>query len=463
MSPHDLPERPSLEYLKKVAKERLRALRASEPDAQLAQAQLQVAREYGFPSWRTLKAEIDRRRAPQVTEFFRAAAAGDVARVGELLRHDACLAHERTADGGTALHLSVEYPDVVRLLLEHGADANARDKGDNVTPLHVAAANKVLESVRLLLDAGADVHGHGDLHDGDVIGWASAKDSQEVINLLLERGARHHIFSAMALRDRVLVQKIVEEHPESLSRRRSRFENAHTPVHAAFVPPDGLGYLAGEPDYEMLQLLIDLGADVDAPDNKGRTPLALARLRGDQEAIRILKAAGAHEPPPEGQGVVPGDHVDVSAGGRHVDRAALAQRAKALAGSVKKSAPMFAVPDMRATVAWYESIGFTIDDTYEDSGEMTWAQISFGTAEFALTGSSPAPRQVSLWFFTDRIDDLYAFFRARQAQPELPALRFAEDLYEPFYGGRQFSLKDLNDLPLVFWQPESPGKGADSR
>jgi hypothetical protein len=32
-------------------------------------------------------------------------------------------------------------------------------------------------------------------------------------------------------------------------------------------------------------------------------------------------------------------------------------------------------------------------------------------------------------------------------------VRFEEDLYEPFYGGRQFSIRDNNDLSLIFWQP----------
>ena len=47
------------------------------------------------------------------------------------------------------------------------------------------------------------------------------------------------------------------------------------------------------PDYAMLALLIELGADVDAPDERGRTPLTLAMLRGDREAMRLLAAAGA--------------------------------------------------------------------------------------------------------------------------------------------------------------------------
>jgi hypothetical protein len=32
--------------------------------------------------------------------------------------------------------------------------------------------------------------------------------------------------------------------------------------------------------------------------------------------------------------------------------------------------------------------------------------------------------------------------------------RFDEDLYTPFYGGRQFSIRDLNGLSIIFWQPD---------
>ncbi len=47
-----LPLRANLEWLKKLCKERLDALRAHDPQAKLSDVQLAVAREYGFPSWR---------------------------------------------------------------------------------------------------------------------------------------------------------------------------------------------------------------------------------------------------------------------------------------------------------------------------------------------------------------------------------------------------------------------------
>jgi Glyoxalase superfamily protein len=62
-----LPFRPSLEHLKKQAKVLLRELQATRPDAQLADAQHQLAREYGFASWPALHAHVDAlpREAPE--------------------------------------------------------------------------------------------------------------------------------------------------------------------------------------------------------------------------------------------------------------------------------------------------------------------------------------------------------------------------------------------------------------
>ena len=48
MANSKLPERPSLEYLKKLAKNRFQELRRKDPEAKLTTAQLDVAREYGF-------------------------------------------------------------------------------------------------------------------------------------------------------------------------------------------------------------------------------------------------------------------------------------------------------------------------------------------------------------------------------------------------------------------------------
>jgi hypothetical protein len=53
---NDLPARANLEHLGNEAKQLLKDLRRTIPDTTLADAQLRVARGYGFASWRKLKA-----------------------------------------------------------------------------------------------------------------------------------------------------------------------------------------------------------------------------------------------------------------------------------------------------------------------------------------------------------------------------------------------------------------------
>jgi ankyrin repeat protein len=384
--------------------------------------------------------------APALTAYFTACAAGDAAALASLLAAEPGLASARTPQGGTGLHLAVRHPGAVRVLLDRGADPNARDAGDNATPLHFAAAGGQVEVVRLLLDAGADVHGAGDLHDGGVIGWAARPGNEAVIDLLLSRGAQHHVFSAMALGRLDLVETMARADPSVLRRRRSRFENEQTPLHAAVAPPDGLGWIGGSPQPDLLRLLITLGADLDATDARGRTALALAMLRGDDEAMRLLKQAGASEL----------EHEGATGGAEGIGPAA---------SSVRRGVPMVSVPDVRATIQWYESIGFATEDRYEDGGEVTFARLTFGNAELTLTPSdSHRPSAVSLWFLSDRVAELHRWFKARQLRsaravltgddPAAPPVPFEQDLHAPFYGGQQFSVRDLNGLELVFYQPD---------
>src|SRR6476620_11378730 len=145
MSNSKLPERASLEYLKKLAKDRLQELRRADPQAKLATALLAVARDHGFSSWRALKAEIEQRQTTNTALFFEACGKGDVDVLRGLLVKDPNLIrvqrpHERY-HGWTGLHSAAQggHVDAVRLLLAHGADPNTREEGDNTCPLHWAA------------------------------------------------------------------------------------------------------------------------------------------------------------------------------------------------------------------------------------------------------------------------------------------------------------------------------------
>src|SRR5580700_2266927 len=54
-----LPPRANLEHLRNEAKQRLKTMRSKTPTARLSEAQLLVARSYGFPSWPKLKSHVD--------------------------------------------------------------------------------------------------------------------------------------------------------------------------------------------------------------------------------------------------------------------------------------------------------------------------------------------------------------------------------------------------------------------
>src|SRR5690349_13348275 len=94
-----LPAHPNLEHLKNEAKQRLKALRAQDPRAQLTEAQLAVARDYGFASWRALKIHVDAVTAGRV---FAAARAGDAETVRRAF--EAGFDPSATDDDGRTVH-----------------------------------------------------------------------------------------------------------------------------------------------------------------------------------------------------------------------------------------------------------------------------------------------------------------------------------------------------------------------
>jgi uncharacterized glyoxalase superfamily protein PhnB len=302
----------------------------------------------------------------------------------------------------------------------------------------------------LLLDAGSDVHGFGDLHLLEVIGWATAfgEVSRDVVDLLVARGARHHVFSAIALGDLDLLRRLIESDPAAIRRRLSLFEQEQTALHYVVAPADGLvgGLFRTGTHYRTLELLIELGAELDAQDAKGRTPLAVAMLRGDWEAMRHLHAAGAQLPVAPDKG--------------------LSAPIPSLASSVGRLTPMLNVPDVDATVAWYQAIGFELAGSYGENGRMNWASVRLGMVDIMFALSTDAWRQqtagVSVWIRTDRIDDFYAHLKQRQleraramlaGEPTTePEIRFTLDLHTAFYGQREFGIRDLNGVELMFAQ-----------
>jgi len=287
-----LPDSPNLDWLRKEAKRRHAELRKTNPAAKLADAQFDLARQYGFASWRALKAHVDSLSIDG--QLFDAAKTGDMKTLAALLdKHPDKLYVRQAPYEWTLLHTAAQAGQLaaVDLLLQRGLDVNTREKGDNTYAMHWAAAAGHLDVVRRLADAGGDVIGRGDDHDLEVIGWATGWEGcddathRAVADFLVSRGARHHIFSALSLNDADLVRQVVAADPAALHRRQSRNENHRTPLHFAVLNNRPV----------MVALLLELGADPLAVDGSGMPAAVYATSpytdRRLMEKIRELVSA----------------------------------------------------------------------------------------------------------------------------------------------------------------------------
>ena len=141
--------------------------------------------------------------------------------------------------------------DVTRLLLEHGADINARNDNGS-TPLHLAAEDGSLEVVRVLLEHGANV---------------GVQDNE----------GRTPLYVAAAGYERVEVVRMLLEHGANVGAKDNR---GRTPLHAAAAGNRG----------GVVRVLLEHGAVVAAEDNKGRTAFQLASAK---ETMELLVGHGA--------------------------------------------------------------------------------------------------------------------------------------------------------------------------
>lgn len=283
-----LPDAPNLDWLRKQARRALSALRKTNPGAKLADAQFELAKQYGFPSWRALKEHVDGLTVEG--KLFDAAKNGDAHELAELLdTHPEKLEARNKPYEHTLLHIAAFAGrlESVDLLLRRGLDVNAREKGDNTYAMHWAAAAGHLDVVQRLADAGGDVVGHGDDHELEVIGWASTWDGSDdsahraVVDFLVSRGARHHIFSAIAFNMADEVRRIVASDPAALSKTQSHNEDFRLPLHFAV--------LRNRP--EMVALLLELGADPLATDGTGYPAAAYATDPNvDRSVMEMIRA-----------------------------------------------------------------------------------------------------------------------------------------------------------------------------
>ena len=153
----------------------------------------------------------------------------------------------------SGMHLAARWGHeaVVRLLVEQGADVEARDK-DGGTALHRAADNGHEAVVRLLVKQGANVEAKTN-YGGTALLRAARYGHEAVVRLLVEQGAD----------------------------AEARDNDGETALHRAAR----YGHEA------VVRLLVEQGADVEAQDNDGWTAPHCAAEYGHEAVVRLLQSA----------------------------------------------------------------------------------------------------------------------------------------------------------------------------
>ena len=158
-------------------------------------------------------------------------------------------------DDMTPLRLSVVHghTDLVRLLLQAGAEANTQDK-DGMTALHLAADEGYTSIVALLLEKGVEVN-------------TQAKDGRTALHLAAQKGRA----SIVAL----LLEKGVEVNTQA--------KDGATALHLA----------AQKGRASIVALLLEKGAAIDARNQDGLTALHKAALSDHASIVELLIEKGA--------------------------------------------------------------------------------------------------------------------------------------------------------------------------
>jgi len=229
--PQALPAQPNLDWLKKTAKQRLTELRTSHPTATLHRAQLAIANDYGFKSWRALKAHVDSLSVSRQDRdrVFAAARAGDVDAVRRAFAagFDAATPD---ADGRTIYQIAKDQGHAAIELL-------TRDRQENLTRPDGEA--QVISAIIGAAQSGnlAELRQHLDAHPQLIDAWGGGIKKATALHLAILR--RHH----------AAVRFLIERGADV---DRRDFPDNAAPLHFA----------AMQGDLESTRLLVEAGADV---------------------------------------------------------------------------------------------------------------------------------------------------------------------------------------------------------
>lgn len=286
-----LPLRANVEWLRKAAKSRLAAMRAAQPDAELHQAQLLVARDYGFANWKQLIAHVE-----NVREKLRSLVPPDrAAETAPIAADDADLAALFAAiaagDLATVTQLLGRRPG---LACAHGLEGQA--------PLHEAARCNDPKLAVYLLAFGADPYAKFGDSGHDALSWGVTCRAPEFVATLVRLGARLDLFSAAGMGSVEDLQAFFDTDgglcPRSVRSGSSRFDDQGSRLPCPPLDPveqvsDALCMACRNGHADAVRLLLTKRPDLGFRSYMGATALHWAHFGGSTEAVEMLLQAGA--------------------------------------------------------------------------------------------------------------------------------------------------------------------------
>ena len=232
---------------------------------------------------------------------------GDVQKVLELLEGNQDLANtaaKSVREPPLCTAVLAGEANVVDVLLAHGADPNATSRF-SLPGLHLASALGNETIVKMLLDNGADVNKEG--KNGEAaLHWAAAKGHKDIVQLLLVAGANVNAAAKQARSD---IDVLPPEHFDTLG-YWLRYLSDSEKQKQALAAGQGLQimgairvvFAAGDTPLhsaaqwghtEIVQLLLNNGAVVDAANESQQTPLHYASAFRHKQVVELLVNAGA--------------------------------------------------------------------------------------------------------------------------------------------------------------------------
>lgn len=233
---------------------------------------------------------MSRKEESGFTAMNLACANGLLTIVNLLLRNGAKV-DEEIAPKRTSLNFATIYrhKDVVACLLDHGADINLTDL-NGCTPLRHACSQQHLEIAIFLLDKGADPT-IADNETSTRLYWACQTGSLALISLLVEKGAKKTINTAR--NDGATPLYVCSECSQPKIATYLLENGARDSVNVKYKGNTSLHVAAAKGNIEVLQLLLDHGADLGATRTDGRTAFHDAATWGNVEAVKLMLKNGA--------------------------------------------------------------------------------------------------------------------------------------------------------------------------